>query len=54
LNELRAAADLYRQKIAKLETQPADERFGLEMTQKLLRNVEVEIASLEKQSVSTT
>jgi len=54
LNELRAAAELYRQKIAKLETKPADERFGLEMTQKLLKNVEVEIASLEKQSVSAT
>jgi hypothetical protein len=51
LRELRAAADLYRQKIAKLEAQPQDQRFGLEMTQKLLKNVEDEISALEKQYV---
>ena len=49
LSELNAAADLYRQKIAALEAKPAEERFGLEMTQKLLKNVEGEIAALEKQ-----
>jgi hypothetical protein len=49
LRDLHAAADLYRQKIATLEAKPADQRFGLEMTQKLLGNVENEIATLEKQ-----
>lgn len=54
LDDLRAAAELYRQKIATLQAKPAGERFGLEMTQKLLKNVEDEIASLEKAQVSTT
>lgn len=49
LRDLYAAVDLYRQKIATIENKPADQRFGLEMTQKLLRNVEGEIAMLEKQ-----
>ena len=51
LRDLHAAADLYRQKIATLEAKPADQRFGLEMTQKLLGNVENEIAALQKQYV---
>lgn len=49
LRDLHAAADLYRQKIAALQAKPADQRFGLEMTQKLLGNVENEIKALEKQ-----
>ena len=46
LRDLHSAADLYRQKIATLEAKPEDQRFGLEMTQKLLGNVENEITSL--------
>jgi hypothetical protein len=49
LRELHAAADLYRQKIADIETKPAGQQFGLDMTQKLLRDVEGKIADLEKQ-----
>ncbi len=49
LRELHAAAELYRQKINALELKPAGQQFGLEMTQKLLKSVEDEIASLEAQ-----
>jgi hypothetical protein len=49
LRELHAAAELYRQRIAALELKPAGQQFGLEMTQKLLKNVEDEISSLEAQ-----
>ncbi len=49
LRELHSAAELYRQKIASLESKPAGQRFGLEMTQKLLKNVEDEINSLHAQ-----
>ena len=49
LRELHAAADLYRQKIATIETKPSGQQFGLDMTQKLLRDVESKIADLEKQ-----
>lgn len=49
LRELNAAADLYREKIASIETQPAGQQFGLEMTQKLLREVEDKISTLEAQ-----
>jgi hypothetical protein len=48
LNELYASASLYRQKMATLQAKPAGQQFGLEMTQKLLKNVEDEIAALEK------
>lgn len=48
LTSLYAAAELYRQKIAAIEAKPADQRFGLEMMQKLLKNTEDEIATLEK------
>lgn len=48
LSELYASASLYRQKIANLQSKPAGQQFGLEMTQKLLKNVEEEIATLEK------
>lgn len=48
LRELHAAAELYRQKIATIEARPANEQFGLEMTQKLLKNVEDEINALQK------
>ncbi len=48
LSGLYAAADLYRQKIANLESKPSNQRFGLEMTQKLLKNTEDEIAAIEK------
>lgn len=48
LSSLYAAAELYRQKIATIEAKPANQRFGLEMMQKLLKNTEDEIANLEK------
>lgn len=48
LNDLQASAALFRQKIANIQAKPAGQQFGLEMTQKLLKNVEDEIASLEK------
>ena len=54
LRELHAAADLYRQKIATIESKPAGQQFGLEMTQKLLKNVQDEISALETQYASTS
>ena len=48
LNELQASASLFRQKVANLQGKPAGQQFGLEMTQKLLKNVEDEIAALQK------
>lgn len=48
LAELYAAASLYRQKIATLAAKPAGQQFGLEMTQKLLKNTESEIAAIEQ------
>lgn len=45
---LYAAATLYRQKIASLSSKPAGQQFGLEMTQKLLKNTEAEIAAIEQ------
>jgi hypothetical protein len=48
LTELYASASLFRQKIAAIQSKPAGQQFGLEMTQKLLKNVEDEIASIEK------
>jgi len=47
LNELYASAALFRQKINAIQIKPEGQQFGLEMTQKLLKNVEDEIASLE-------
>lgn len=47
LNGLYAAADLYRQKIATITAKPENQRFGLEMTQKLLAKTEEDIAALE-------
>lgn len=49
LTELHASAAVFRQKIAALEAKPEGQRFGLEMTQRLLTNVEGEIRSLEQQ-----
>lgn len=46
---LHKAAATFRQKIATLEAKPADEQFGLEMTQKLLKNTESQIEKLEQQ-----
>ncbi|MEP6989197.1 MAG: hypothetical protein ABI970_26590, partial [Chloroflexota bacterium] len=48
LSELHSSATLFRQKVATLQGKPAGQQFGLEMTQKLLKNVEDEIATLEK------
>lgn len=47
LRELYVAADLYRQKIATIESKPGNQQFGLDMTQKLLKNVEDQIKTLE-------
>lgn len=47
--ELHRAAQTFRQKIAAIEAKPEDQRFGLEMTQKLLSNTERQIKALEKQ-----
>ena len=49
LTELHASATVFRQKIAALEAKPEGQRFGLEMTQRLLTNVEGEIRALEQQ-----
>ena len=46
LQELHAAARMYRQKIAALQAKPPNQRFGLEMTQKLLKNTEQELQAL--------
>ena len=51
LHDLHAAADLYRQKIATIQSKPADQQFGLEMTQKLLHDVQEKITALEKEYV---
>jgi len=48
LTELYASASLFRQKVATIQAKPAGQQFGLEMTQKLLKNVEDEIAAIEK------
>lgn len=48
LNDLYASAAVFRQKLAAIQSRPAGQQFGLEMTQKLLKNVEDEIAALEK------
>jgi hypothetical protein len=48
LNELNASATLFRQKVDNLLAKPPGQQFGLEMTQKLLKNVEDEIAALKK------
>lgn len=48
LTELYASASLFRQKIATIQSKPPGQQFGLEMTQKLLKNVEDEIAAIEK------
>lgn len=48
LRELHASAALFRQKIATLESKPEGQRFGLEMTRKLLKNVETDIAVIER------
>lgn len=48
LRELHAAAELYRQKIATIESKPDNQQFGLDMTHKLLRTVEEQIKALEQ------
>ena len=49
LTGLHQAAATYRQKIASLEAKSEGPRFGLEMTQKLLKSTEQQIESFEKQ-----
>ena len=46
LQDLHAAADKYRAKIAEIEELPEDQRFGLQMTQKLLAGIEAQIQTL--------
>ncbi len=48
LSELQASATLFRQKVTSILSKPAGQQAGLEMTQKLLKNVETEIATLEQ------
>ncbi len=48
LNDLNASATLFRQKVNTLLAKPPGQQFGLEMTQKLLKNVEDDIAALQK------
>ncbi len=52
LSSLYAAAELYRQKISAIEAKPSNQRFGLEMMQKLLKTTEDEIANIEKKYTS--
>lgn len=47
LSELYASASVLRQKISDLERKPVGQRPGLELTQKLLANIEHQIAELE-------
>lgn len=47
--DLQRAAVTYRQRIADIEAKPSDQQFGLEMTQKLLTNIEKQIKELESQ-----
>ncbi len=48
LTGLYASASLFRQKISTIQTKPLQQQSGLEMTQKLLKGVEDQIAALEK------
>lgn len=48
LSELQSSAGVFRQKVATILSKPVGQQFGLEMTQKLLKNVEAEIAALEQ------
>jgi len=49
LTDLYTAAAMFRQKIALLEAKPTSQQAGLDMTQKLLKNTEKQIETLEKQ-----
>jgi len=49
LLDLHTAAATFRQKIADIQTKPDGQRFGLEITQKLLTNTERQIDELQKQ-----
>jgi hypothetical protein len=49
LISLHKAAATFREKIAALEAKPEDQQFGLEMTQRLLKNTEAQIAKIEAQ-----
>lgn len=51
--DLHKAAETFRQKIARIESKPPDQQYGLEMAQKLLSNTEKQIAQLEKQYSSS-
>jgi len=46
LQELEGVAAIYRQKIADIQSKPPDQQFGLDMTLKLLKNIESEIQAL--------
>ncbi|PJF22930.1 MAG: hypothetical protein CUN56_03470, partial [Phototrophicales bacterium] len=49
LRELYAAAETFRQKIANIQSKPIEQQFGLDMTLKLLLNVEKQITALKEQ-----
>lgn len=48
LRQLHTAAAQFRKKIEGLEAKPEKQRFGLEMTKKLLENTEKQISAIEK------
>lgn len=52
LSELYSSASLFRQKIAAIQSKPPEQQAGLEMTQKLLKNVEDQITAIEKKYAS--
>jgi hypothetical protein len=53
LTDLHQAAASFRQKISILEEKPANQQFGLEMTQKLLKNTEQQIEKLEQRYIKS-
>lgn len=52
LRNLHKAAASFRQKISALESKPAGQQFGLDMTIKLLRSTEQQIKQLEDQYIN--
>lgn len=53
LRQLHTAASQFRKKIEGLEEKPENQRFGLDMTRKLLANTEKQIATIEKKYQSS-
>ncbi|NJL57543.1 hypothetical protein HC928_22240 [bacterium] len=49
LTQLMKAAATYRQKVASLEAKPINQQHGLDMTRKLLANMERQIEAIKKE-----